>query len=328
MQMQIIERIIRQYGLRGAVVWQPQKGYRNASYPIFFKDQPPLNLILYKTESGILARIRRANTVADHAAAKGLPARKTAAKPLIHLNAGTFHKYGGLYTYLPGDTIPWEAYTKDHIKLLGMALGTLHFRLRDLRADLPAVHTEHARLLDSMQAYFNDQGVQKAVQTKLNLSLAERAFPRFKKLLQAAEKLPDQQPLHMDLVRSNVLFGPAGQNTVLRLNQLAVTGILDFEKTARGSRLFDIARTLAFLLVDCKYKPEGKVRKYFLYSGYQKRGESPLPARMNLLDEFVNLFLLHDFYKFLRHNPYESLEQNEHYIRTRDLLLKREVIIT
>jgi hypothetical protein len=36
--------------------------------------------------------------------------------------------------------------------------------------------------------------------------------------------------------------------------------------------------------------------------------------------------LLHDFYKFLLHNPYESLASNEHYIRTIALLKARGVL--
>jgi Ser/Thr protein kinase RdoA (MazF antagonist) len=47
------------------------------------------------------------------------------------------------------------------------------------------------------------------------------------------------------------------------LNNLAITGIIDFEKTAAGPRIFDIARTLAFLLVDCKAKTPAQVTNYF-----------------------------------------------------------------
>jgi hypothetical protein len=130
----------------------------------------------------------------------------------------------------------------------------------------------------------------------------------------------------MDFVRSNILFDDTDTS-----NALAITGILDFEKTAQGNPVFDIARTLAFLLVDCKYKPADKVRKYFLRSGYIKRGASTFQdiyitdhnGKVNVLEQLLDVFLMHDFYKFLRHNPYESLESNEHFMRTRDMLVQR-----
>jgi len=87
-------------------------------------------------------------------------------------------------------------------------------------------------------------------------------------------------------------------------------------------------------MVDCKHKSEQQVRKYFLFSGYQKRGNNRLPKvrltgiskTSDLLARLVDIFLLYDFYKFLRHNPYQSLSDNEHFLRTRDLLLSRELI--
>jgi len=88
---------------------------------------------------------------------------------------------------------------------------------------------------------------------------------------------------------------------------------------------FDISRTLAFLLVDCKYKLSAEVRKYFLRSGYEKRGQGELPDS-RLVQALTGLFLLYDLYKFLRHNPYESLHQNQHYIRTVDELTGRRLV--
>jgi Ser/Thr protein kinase RdoA (MazF antagonist) len=142
-------------------------------------------------------------------------------------------------------------------------------------------------------------------------------------LLIGSALLPAKQPLHMDFVRSNILFEavPAGDFN------MSISGILDFEKAAYGHPLFDIARTLTFLLVDCKYKAPDKVRKYFLGSGYIKRGAAMLPSKhMSILEPALNLFLFHDFYKFLRHNPYESLPDNEHFMRTAQLLIPRQLI--
>ena len=121
----------------------------------------------------------------------------------------------------------------------------------------------------------------------------------------------------MDFVRGNILFAED--------EKAQITGVLDFEKATWGPPVFDIARTLAFLIVDCKYKDEAKVRKYFLHSGYNKRGQAEFEPT-ELLEDLLNFFLLYDFYKFLRHNPYESLKDNEHFVRTRDFLLKRNII--
>ena len=54
-------------------------------------------------------------------------------------------------------------------------------------------------------------------------------------------------------------------------------------------------------------------------------GRLDISAR-RLLEPLLDAFLLYDFYKFLRHNPYESLSANEHFTRTRDLLLARRII--
>ncbi len=40
-----------------------------------------------------------------------------------------------------------------------------------------------------------------------------------------------------------------------------------------------------------------------------------------VLKALIGFFLLHDFHKFLKHTPYESLEQNHHFVRTRDILI-------
>ena len=147
-----------------------------------------------------------------------------------------------------------------------------------------------------MEKYFADDGVHDAMAGKLGLAIFD--VTRIRPALTESINLP-AQALHMDFVRGNILFD--GHDTSLK-----ISGVLDFEKTAWGPIVFDIARTLAFLIVDCKYKDEANVRKYFLHSGYNKRGGNhftPTP----LLEVLVDFFLLHDFYKFLRHNPYDSL---------------------
>lgn len=274
-----------------------------------------VNIMLFKSEPGVLRLIRQANAVSDYASRHGFPTRQTLG-PVVRLKGEHITKYAGLYNYLPGTTIPWEGYTMKHIKLLGKTMGDLHAALSNHTVQLPSVAGQSLALQQRMQWYFADPNVRTAVTQKLGLRVP--AFD-FTTAIQTAARLPGQQPLHMDFVRSNILFDGEGA-------QLAISGILDFEKTASGHALFDVARTLAFLLVDCKYKPEEKIRKYFLLSGYNKRGSAQPVTRTHLLEPLLNFYLLHDFYKFLRHNPYEYLPQNEHFIRTRDLLQARHII--
>ncbi|HSX35159.1 MAG TPA: phosphotransferase [Candidatus Saccharimonadales bacterium] len=317
-------RILQLYGVKPVRFLGMQKGYRNESHAFELADGERVNLILYKSEPDILPRIRRANAVADFLHDKGLPVRYTLDPRIITLKNGERVKYGALYAYLPGETIPWEAYTQTHIKALGEMMGRMH----GLLAGYPAtpqlqghsVASEYARIAARMQRYFATPAVAQAIQEKLHLHIAGARLAKLQTVLAGCENLPHQQPLHMDFVRGNILFS----------REARITGVLDFEKTAFGHPLFDIARTVAFLLVDCKYKTEAQVRKYFLISGYNKRGGGTfkVTARaLPLLEALVDLFLLHDFYKFLRHNPYEFLNQNEHFTRTVQQLQKRGLVL-
>jgi len=290
-----------------------QKGYRNESFAAELPDGRTLNLILYKREPEIVRRIRNANYVSDFLAGQGFAARATADPRIVQARAGEFVRYAALYHFLPGTTIPWETYTMAHIKQLGAALSDMHALLGPLpRDDLPLVAEECAALAGRMRRYFGEPGVQKAMAAKLTLSPPVISFD-----FDHYRQLPGQQALHMDFVRGNILFSET--------EKARITGVLDFEKAAWGHPVFDIARTLAFLLVDCKYKEAEKVCKYFLHSGYNKRGRSHF-GNSALLEPLVNFFLTYDFYKFLRHNPYQSLRENEHFVRTRDFLLKRNII--
>jgi len=309
----LVQRILQQYGLHPEIVRGVQKGYRNHSYAVDLGGGRTLNLIIYKREEEILSRIKNANRVADFLAGKGFPARRTADGRIVTMKAGDFVKYAALYDYLPGKTIPWEAYTMDHIKQLGAAMSNMHAALKPLQqGNLPFVIDECRRLMTRIEKYFADEGVHDALAGKLGLALFDTT--RIRPALTASIDI-QAQALHMDFVRGNVLFGGEDE----------ITGVLDFEKTAWGPPVFDIARTLAFLIVDCKYKNEAKVRKYFLHSGYNKRGQAEFQPS-ELLEDLLDFFLLHDFYKFLRHNPYESLKHNEHFVRTRDFLLKRNIL--
>jgi Ser/Thr protein kinase RdoA (MazF antagonist) len=326
----LVERIMNGYGLHPQQVLPVQSGYRNYAYPIRLADGTMVNLVLYKRESGMLERIKRANRVGDYLHEHDLPARRTYSSKIARISFPTGIKYGALYEYLPGQTIPWEAYTMKHIKLLGKTMSDMHAVLKDLDSStLPSVVDEYTEILERMQRYFAQASVARAITEKLKLTVPEESLLDCLRILTLCRQLPDQQALHMDFVRSNILFEDASTGPT-------ISGILDFEKTGRGHRVFDISRTLAFLLVDCKFKSEEKVRKYFLQSGYQKRGVSNFQSLkiktgekdIFVLDRLVDMFLLHDYYKFLRHNPYEYLSQNEHYLRTRDLLLRSGMIVT
>jgi hypothetical protein len=192
--------------------------------------------------------------------------------------------------------------------------------------------------------------------------------------------------LHYDFVRGNVLI----TNKILEDDTYEIKGVIDFEKVCKGPFIADIARTLAFLYVDVKFKEEVEVKKWFLERGYIKRGLNKLPNRQmgkwangqmgkwangqmdklpngqmdklpngqmdkwtngqmdkwanshssaasrhgragrssgsSELEKLVSIYWIRDFWKFLQHNPYESLSSNEHYIRTRDKLIDRGYI--
>lgn len=303
----VVARILHAFDVPFSLVHPPQKGYRNSSFCVETK-QAKLNVILYKSEAGMAERIKRANAMGDFLAGRGVPARRTFSPKILQLKGQRSVRFAAIYHYLPGNTIPWEAYTMKHIKALGEAMGIMHAKLRGFGSELPEIANELIALNKRISRYFADRHVAPALQQKLGLHLVQSDFAAY---LARTKTLP-QQAVHMDFVRGNILFDPDAR----------ITGILDFEKCGRGAAVLDVARTLAFLLVDCKYKTESKIRKYFLQSGYIKRGGGII-ANSELMEQLVTFFLLHDFYKFLRHNPYESLPQNEHFMRTRAILLQR-----
>lgn len=323
----LVGRILKGYGLEYRSIASPQKGYRNSSYRVALNDGSKVNVILYKNESNIDQRIRRTNAVGLYLHKVGLPVRFPLFEKIAVLHSPALTRYAALYNYLPGETIPWEAYTKKHIKLVGKAMGIMHYRLRNYSGMLPSAADDYLEVTARMTHYFADRNVTRAMRQKLALSIDEGFFDKAAELLARSKKLPHQQALHMDFVRGNILFRSAQPEDNVTFDNLAISGILDFEKTAYGSPVFDVARTLSFLLVDCKYKSSEKVIKYFLQSGYNKRGGAAIidPDSL-LLSRLVTFFLIYDFYKFLRHNPYESLADDKHFQRTKDILLERGVI--
>lgn len=316
MYARVVPAVLEKYGITYITIGEAQKGYRNESYPIYLAGGGVINLIFFKREPRIKERIARADTTADCAAKNGLPVRIRYDTRIMQVAANT---YAGLYLYMPGKTISWEGYEMKHIKLLGQAMGDLHAALRDMPKPVgPTVNDELVELYERMERYFDDKDVKRAMLQKLGVTIDPRRIHFLRQFVESNKHLPAQQMLHMDMVRGNVLFENAKPSDRWQIKDVALTGIIDFEKAAYGHPICDVARTLAFLYVDCP-KSTDKIFKYFFQSGYVKRGVNTL-TNGNLLGDFILLFLMHDFYKFLRHTPYESLADNYHYIRTRDLL--------
>lgn len=330
----MIPRILDYYGLDYMTIYPAQAGYRNQSHKVLLANGQLINVLVYKNELNILSKIKRANAVSDFLYAKGLPSRQTFDPKILCMQSPRGVRYVVLYSYLPGQTIAWEAYTKDHIKLAGKMMSNMHFALVGGPPLENKVTDEYRVILARMKVYFNDPLVQDAIEQKLRLVVDVKSLNRFELILRLADNLPNQQILHMDFVRGNLLFNESKNTNSRVIGSVEFTGILDFEKTAYGHPVFDIARTLAFLLVDCRYKSEQKIRKYFLVSGYNKRGSARFKnihiryhdKDFDVLEELVNLSLVYDFYKFLRHNPYEFLVHNQHFVRTRDILIRRNMI--
>ncbi len=327
MKSSLPQSLYEVYGLDVLRSLPMQSGYRNHNYPAQLADGQMVNVIVYKRESDMLRTLANGHRVAEYLHTKNFPARHLYDARILQLRPGANAQYAALYEYLPGETIPWEAYTKHHIKAMGGAMSNMHALLAGQdQGNLPLAVQTLRKLCERMRAYFADEGVRVAAKHKLGGWPAEEKWGVFWAALAALSRAP-AQPLHLDFVRGNVLFD-TGRATV--------SGVLDFEKVAYGHPVVDVARTLAFLLVDCKYKTEAKVRKYFLQSGYAKRGKAVLQPLgftlgglpMDMLETLVDLYLLHDYYKFLRHNPYDSLRDNEHYLRTTALLLSRGGITT
>lgn len=313
----VLPRVLDAYGINYRQIFECQKGYRNEIWPILTYDDQMINITFFKREPDIVERVNRADDVSGYLSQNGMTVRTRINPKILQLKSNNDLVYAAVYDYLPGKTIPWEAYTMEHIKTLGATMSNMHFILANKPfGNLPSVYDEYLDIANRMIAYFSDENVHRAINDKLKIKINIDSLRLYLKLLDNMKLLPGQQILHMDFVRGNVLFVDK-----------KISGVIDFEKTTVGHTVVDIARTLAFLLVDCKYKTNEKVIKYFLYSGYIKRGNNKNIGDDLIRSKFVDMFLIYDFYKFLRHNPYESLHQNEHFVRTMDILVKSDVLI-
>lgn len=319
MPLGVLNDVAKMYGHKLLAYLGSDSGYRNVSHFFQTSGGERLNFILYKNEPGVVDLIERTNSLGRHVAERGLPVRQPVDSRIIRVGV----RYGSLYGYLRGQTIPWEAYTMKHIKLLGYGLAKFHEAARGYEGDLPNVEDVYLDINLRMAEYYGETDVREATRSKLGLYIS---LPDFNDILRTMKRHDSRQALHMDFVRSNLLFAETGE---LAVGSVAMSGILDLEKAARGHVLFDVARTLAFLLVDCD-RPEEKTRKYFLLSGYTKRGEGRLDEinyqGKDVLESLLDMFLFYDLYKLLRQNPYEFLLENHHYRRTVAVLRARKVL--
>lgn len=329
-QAELIFRIVRFYGAQPIRILDSARGYRNLSAAVQVAHGEIVNVILFKREAGIVDTIRRGDSVSNFLAERGFPSRHSLSEKMVQIGTSPNERYARIYDYLPGFTIPWESYSRGHIVSLGMMMSTMHAQLRRFdKVDLPNIETKLTRQIGKVIRYFQDPAITSAVNAKLGIQFNPSILDTHRSIIEQAILLNDRQPLHMDFVRGNILFD--GQKIDKIPN---ISGVLDFEKTAIGNPLFDVARTAAFLLVDCKYKQSEDIMRYFLESGYVKRGVARLPKisvkigsqNHDLLTLLLDYFLIYDLYKFLKHNPYESLPDNEHYIRTRDILVSRGLV--
>ena len=303
-------------------------GFRNECFKV---DDGKRNyiFIIYKKGKSIKSSITNAHFVAEYLKKKSFPTRVPIQtennEKIIQIECEDGMHFASLYNYLSGETIPWEAYTRRHIKSIGKTLSDMHFYLRNV--DIPSeLHfknwkSDTIKEIKLMRKYFKDvePWIEKKLKVKLNWNVIDKLFQFIKTIEQH-----DKCILHYDFVRGNILFSDRLNK---KLDTYPICGILDFEKVCLGPKVADIARTLAFLIIDCKYKNERTVRKRFLKSGYRKRGKSDFFEDSKKLDMLIHYFWLRDFWKFLVHNPYEYLHMNEHYKRTAEKLLKKKYII-
>src|ERR1017187_6041062 len=153
-----IAKIYKAYGFDCSVLYPPEKGYRNESHPALLDDGRKVNLILYKFENNIIQTIKNANIVSNFLATKNFPVRVTIDSRIIHVKSGEWQKYASVYDYLPGETIPWEAYTRNHIKILGKTMSDMHYSLRGLEYhDFHKVADIYEEIIHRMQSYWHDE---------------------------------------------------------------------------------------------------------------------------------------------------------------------------
>lgn len=329
-----LKRIIRKnYGLEVREVKKLEGGFRNQCFRLI-SDKGKFVLIIYKNDKGIKTIIQNAHLVAKFLSEKNLPTRipivTEGGQEYFRYKFKDGYHYVALYNFLEGETIPWEGYTRRHLKSIGKTLSDIHYtfikcqnsELQLIKKHLPNWINITRNEISAMRNYL--KRVEPWIWKKLKVSLNWKGIKKTFEFIEQQVGRNDERAnvLHYDFVRGNILFS---KELNKKLDIYPIIGILDFEKVCLGPEVADIARTLAFLIIDCKFKDVGTIRKRFLISGYDKRGKNKLPFSemdSSYLESLLKFFWLRDFWKFLVHNPYEYLYMNKHYVRTRDRLVK------
>ncbi|MBD3329774.1 phosphotransferase [Candidatus Dojkabacteria bacterium] len=232
----------------------------------------------------------------------------------------------GLYKFLSGSTIPWESYTRRHLRSLGRTLNQIHrtwAEYENATGDFVKWNEYIEKDSKSMLEYFNRN--EKFIKIKLGVKLDFSAYDLLIKSIQTTFQTGFQL-IHCDFVRGNILFSQKKLPKVY-----PITGVLDFEKVMAAPIQVDLARTLAFLLVDCKYKTREEIIKYFITEGYLWKVEKGIPdskLNFNEIQKLVNYFWMRDLWKLLQCNPYEDLSLNFHYDKTVQKLIKQKLILS
>ena len=213
-----------------------------------------------------------------------------------------------LYKFLEGKTIPWEAYTRRHIRAVGRNMSNMHKIWREYKVRSSIYDWKEYFELDSksLLAYFvkNKPHIERKLSFVTDIDLLKHLIDSILHENKKSSIKHHSQLIHGDFVRGNILFSDDKQDDIY-----PIVGILDFEKVMYAPIEVDIARTVAFMYVDCKYKIIEDVDFYFR-DGYKKK------INEDYLELLVKYFLYRDLWKLLACNPYESLKENEHYVRT------------
>jgi Ser/Thr protein kinase RdoA (MazF antagonist) len=269
--------------------------------------------------------------VAGYLRNKGLPVRTAINTKVLTFQHENKTRFFSLFEFLPGDTISWEAYTRRHLRSLGLYLGKMHSALKEIDLPLQTIKNWNEYIVDDankLRSYLktNSKYIEQKLNIKINVKEVEKTIyevVNYTCPYEDPELLP--QLIHCDFVRGNVLFSNIKSGLIYK-----ITGILDFEKMLYGKVEIDVARTLAFLFVDCKYKTQDEIIKYFLNEGYNTLGcADPKQQKVifSQLEKYMLYFWLRDFWKYLECNPYEDLGNNEHFIRTSGQLVKYGIIL-
>jgi Ser/Thr protein kinase RdoA (MazF antagonist) len=289
------------------------------------------NSMRYRGQSGV-DFISELSRISEYLNAKNFPARRAilakrgvfVSQMLLEGQNSNPHLVG-LYEYLPGNTLEWDGYTRRHLRALGEKMGQMHNLLSEYNSGKrPSAIQEWPEYFERdnkrLMTYIgkHTKSITKKLQLKVHLNEVEKLI---KTLGQQIGEIPlRSQLIHCDFVRGNILFSETKLN-----NTYPIIGVLDFEKMLYGPVIVDVARTLAFLLVDCRYKTEAEILKYFLHEGYIVLGKGSVLSVLEL-DPYMVYFWLRDFWKFLECNPYEDLKKNYHFNKTVEILMEKKLL--